>query len=341
MYKLEIFDDQMVYAAAVMLSQEQTIEQDYLAYDAYTVTVPKHIPCKKGWYTHITDGAATVADGIVADVQPGDGTMSISIRPLAALMDVEVYQDTSIDDCIGWLTETITAQFVSNPDTAQTRPLVLTQTAARTALPLSVEPGVINLLGIVKRALTTHRVVVDCRLDMAALKVAVSIRQETAERTLEASLPNVIGAPQITLGDSYGAANKAILRRVDADGNLLGTYTYYLHTDGTVSDVDADRVTPVFWTIQDIGVEDAPASVAGGILGPKQYDNEIILTYRTGDLIARPLELPIGAKVAIRYEGQTYNSMLTGRAIRAGMVDLIFGQVRMALTKRLILERRT
>lgn len=341
MYKLEIFDEQMHYAAAVMISQEQAIEQDYLAYDAYTITAPKHILCKKGWYTHITDGAATVADGVVSDVQPGDGTMSISIRPLTALFDVEVYQATSIADCVSWLTETITAQFVSNPDTAQNRPMVIAQTAARATLPLSVEQGIINLLGIIKRALTTHRVVVDCRLDMAALKVAVSVYQETTERTLEADLPNVIGAPQITLGDSYGAANKAILRQVDVDGNLLGTYTYYLHTDGTVDTVNTDRVTPVFWTIREIGEDDAPASVAGGILGPKQYDNEIILTYRTGDLIAQPLELPIGARVTIQYEGQAYTSLLTGRTIRVGMVDLIFGQVRMALTKRLILERRT
>lgn len=341
MYKFEIFDDQMAYASVAMISQNQAIEQDHLAYDAYTVTVPKSIPCKKGWYTHITDGATVMADGIVSDVQPGDGTMSISIRPLAALFDAEIYESSAIADCISWLAAAIDAQFVSNPDTAQNRPVVLHQTLSRAALPLSIEPGVVNLLSIIKRALTTHRVVVDCRLDLSLRKVVVAIYQEITELTLEADLPNVINSPKITLGGSYGAANKAILRQVDAEGNLLNTYTYYLHTDGSVSDVDTDRVTPVFWVIQDIGQDEVPAAVAGGLLGPKQYDNEIILTYRTGDRIARPMELPIGARVVVWYEGQPYISLLTGRTIHAGKVDLMLGQVRMALTKRLILERRT
>lgn len=345
MYKLEIFTDQMKFSDAALI-QDQTVELDYLTFDAFTL-LSTPVRCRKGYFVHVTCGGSLVCDGVVSDVQPGDGTVSISIRPLQAMFDCEVFM-TPIQDVAAWLAQQITQQFVDNADVLQNRPVVVNQ-SARAAYPLATEDkDTVKLLDVMASALTTYGIVCDCRLDMAALKVAVNIYRPEGSRTLEANLPNVLGK-SVTLGDSYGAANKMIVRRQVANAET-GEVTYpeervfYLHPDGTVDEKDSDRVTPVFWlmkTIEDSeDWEQEALEEAVKELSPQQYDNEIILQYAQQDALARPAEIPIGARTTIIVDGTTYQSILTGKTLGTGTIKLTFGQVRAELTKRLILERR-
>ena len=75
-------------------------------------------------------------------------------------------------------------------------------------------------------------------------------------------------------------------------------------------------------------------------LTPQQYDNEIVLQYRSGDALVHPETLQPGTPCTIYTGGVAYSSLLTAKAYSAGTVELTFGAVRVALTKQLILERR-
>lgn len=343
MYKLEIFTDQMEFCSAALINK-QPIELDFLTYDAYTVTA-KAIPCKKGYFTHITDGGTLVSDGVVSDVQPGTGTIDISIRPLQALFDVEVFA-SPIPDVVTWLEQQITEQFIQNADALQNRPIKLS-TDARAAAPLTIDGETVRLLDVIAAALSTYGIVCTCYLDMAERVVQVNLTTVTKTVTLEADLPNVL-EKSITLGDSYGAANKAYIRRVVEDEAGHTTYpqtaVFFLHPDGTIDNEDVERIVPVFWTVKDVNDSETwdqeALEAATEALAPQQFDNEIVLTYRAGDGLSHPEEIPIGVQAKILTGGEVYTSILTGRTMGVGTVELTFGRVRVALTKQMIMERR-
>ena len=64
-----------------------------------------------------------------------------------------------------------------------------------------------------------------------------------------------------------------------------------------------------------------------------KYKNLIELTVKADDPMINPLTMPIGQVVNIIHEGVSYNSILTGREVKGGLVKLIFGTIRLELTK--------
>lgn len=339
-YRVEFFNDQLEFQSAALVSAQQRIELDYLAFDAFSLETPD-VTCEKGWFVHIVDGTTLIADGVVSDVEPKKNYQLVAVKPLQALFDVEVFA-SPIANVVQWLGAQITAQFINNADALQNRPIVVTATG--TAGGLEMDGQTINLLEVMSEALTTYGIVCDCALDLVNMKVTVQIYKQTATAVLESDLPNVIERT-VTLGDSYGAANKCIVQGVDSAGAVQATATYYLHPDGTVDTQNSNRITPVFWTLRQQSYKaeefaEKAQIAAQQALTPKAFDNEIQLTYRTGDKIASPMEMAIGTAATIYVNGTAYNSLLTGRAIQGERVTLTFGQVRTALTKQLTIERR-
>lgn len=345
MYKLELFTEQMESASAAIIDTP-TIDLDYLTFGAFSLTAPL-ISCKKGYFAHITNGKALVADCIVSDVQPGTGTVQISMRPLQALFDVEVFA-SPITDVAAWLTQQITEQFVSNADTLQNRPVTVTSTV-RSAYPLTEgDSETLVLTDIMAQALTTYGIFVDCYLDMKNKQIVVQIVPPGAAITLEAGLSNVLDK-EVTLGDSYGSTNKMVIRKQVTDEET-GAVTYpdqviyYLHPDGAVDTTDSNRITPVFWTLANLADSDTwdqdAQDKAVETLTPEQYDNEIVLQYRAGDNLVQPEDIQIGTTATIMVDGTAYTSILTGRSLDTGTVTLTFGAVRVDLTKQLLLQRR-
>jgi len=64
-----------------------------------------------------------------------------------------------------------------------------------------------------------------------------------------------------------------------------------------------------------------------------RYQNLIELTVKADDTMINPLSMNIGQVVEIIHDGVTYNSILTGKEIKGGLVKLIFGTIRLELTK--------
>ena len=346
MYKLEIFTDQMKYADSALIP-DQTVELDFLTFEAFTV-LSRPVNCKKGYFIHLTDGGALVCDGIVSDVQPATGTVTISVRPLQAVFDCEVYR-SQITDVVSWIEQQITDQFIENQDDLQNRPVAIHK-AVRAVYPIA-DTGTgdtINRLEVMTAALIAYGIVCLCWLDMEAMMIAVEICQPSDEITLEADKANVLDKT-VTLGDSYGAANKMVVRRKvtnqeTGEISYSGQSFYYLHPDGTIDQNNTDRITPVFWKLKDLDDSDTwdqeALEAAVEELTPQQYDNEIILLYAAEDNLVYPATIPIGTKAKIYLEGTVYKSILTGRILKSGTIELTFGQVRSMLTKKLIMERR-
>lgn len=63
------------------------------------------------------------------------------------------------------------------------------------------------------------------------------------------------------------------------------------------------------------------------------YNNYIELTVPQSDSMINPQNMSIGQVVNIIHDGVSYNSILTGKEISGGLVKLIFGTIRLDLTK--------
>ena len=347
MYKLEIFRADISFAASFLISGSTPLSMDYLALDSFDVDIPhKGIAVQKGDYCRVSRLPNTVvADFVVSDVGSGKDASTISLRPLVAVLDREVFCD-GISDCAAWIAQAVRDNFIDTGDALQNIPATVTNQAAAASRPIVVDGDICGMVDVLSGALTTYRIVVNAQLDMAARMIVFEVRESAVQATIEADLGNVIDK-DITLGDSYGSANKFVARRVRTVDNVvtvLGQKAFYLHADGSVDDADRDRITPVFCAIASI--EDAETWEADALaaatekLTPAQFDNEIKLDYSRADKIVQPEALPIGTEATIYTGGQAYRSLLTGREWEGGVHRLIFGLVRTDLTKKIILNRR-
>lgn len=82
-------------------------------------------------------------------------------------------------------------------------------------------------------------------------------------------------------------------------------------------------------------VTDHINNMAASIFAKNKYNNLIELTVRIDDPIVKPMQLKMGQKVEVIHDGTSYSTILTGREIEGGKVKLIFGTVRLELTKYL------
>lgn len=66
-----------------------------------------------------------------------------------------------------------------------------------------------------------------------------------------------------------------------------------------------------------------------------KYANNIELSFGVNDSMVNPLNMPIGQEVNIICDDVSYNSLLTGYEIKDKVIKLVFGTVRLDLTKQL------
>ena len=351
MYRIEIFDQSMDYVSACYTDDTQTISLDYLAFDPFQINI-QNVAVKKGYFCHITKDNVTVADCIVSDVKPGKELQEISLRPLQALFDAEVFYN-AVTDAITWIGNNLTAQYINSTDTYQLRPLVITTTPGSRAFPLTgynLNPTM-NILSVITNAFRTWGVVTEASLDLVNKQILVNIFEQTATKTIECDLENVISS-EVTLGDSYGSTNKLIVKKTVAEGSPTGTaeITYYRHTDGSISTTDTDRIVPVFWDVETLeqteDMTDADwiaetETMAKETLTPAKYDNEVVIAVWEDDKIVNPKDIALGTITTLYIKGTTYYSILTGETIEGNVYTLTFGAVRTELTKKLAIQSRS
>lgn len=351
MYRIEIFDQSMNFVSACYTDDAQTISLDYLAFDPFQITI-QPIEAQKGYFCHITKENETVADCIISDVKPGKETQQISLRPLQALFDADVFY-TPVSDAITWIAQMLNDLYVTTSDVAQRRPLNVSYTPGGRLFPLTGYNfgATINILSVITTAFRTWGVVTEASLDLVNKQIIINIFEQTATKVIECDLENVISS-EVTLGDSYGSTNKLIIKKTVAEGTPSGTteITYYRHNDGTIDTTDSDRIVPVFWQVttleQTEDMTDAQwitetATMAQEALTPAKYDNEVVISVWEDDMIVRPKEIALGTITELHIKGTEYYSILTGEEIEGNVYTLTFGAVRTELTKKLSIQGRS
>lgn len=334
-YKVEFFNRSNLTFKSFSSIEQPTIVYDYLTLSNFNIEI-QNVNVSKGDFASITDQNATILyQGVVNDIEIDKTTKQVTLVPLISIFDTEVLfgSSTVLETFIG---DAIRANFINNTDTLQNLPMTVTEETSTTAS-IEMENPVSNLYTIITKALTAHNILVS--LSFANQALSCVIKKVAATASMEAHTKNVL-EKSIIVGDSYGEANKIVV--VDKS-NTAQTATYYLHTDGTVSSTDTDRITPVFFAYELISVSSSFAeeslNLAKDRLTPQIFNNEIELTIpKTSALI--PTSLGIGVVVDVYDEDNCYTTLLTGYEIYADTIKYIFGCVRSSLTKKLIIERR-
>ncbi len=73
---------------------------------------------------------------------------------------------------------------------------------------------------------------------------------------------------------------------------------------------------------------------------PEKYQQCIELSFREDDQMVSPNQIHIGQLAEIWYQDKRYTSVMTGYSREKGVITLVFGCIRLELTKKLILSRR-
>ena len=341
LYKLELFDRQMNFRSVAVI-QAPEVYFDYLTLEGMQATA-QLIPAQKGDIAHITDAhGKTVYQGIISDVER-EKTINLSLLPLLSLFDLAVSYDRTdlqrgaLEDFIAGI---ITDLYITSPDLLQRIPMTVQTTSSTTNTALNIKSNVHELYDIITKAFTMYGVRVSAQLLPQTKTIAGTIGAVTApQKVLEAHLDNVL-EKTIVIGDSYGQINKLTLINKYDEAERI---TYYLHPDGSIDTIDANRIIPVFPATEYIESEDFPADAlarARENLSLQKYDNLIELTYHKEDRLVAPQALEIGTPLQVIDGDSVYSSILTGYERTGQTVKLVCGNVRVDLTKKLILERR-
>lgn len=343
-FKLEVFDKDIVYKDSTVISDTPLIE-DYLTLKTTFIEIRK-IDVAKGDYIHVTDFYNNMKyQGVVDKLETDEYTCSLWLKPLRSILDCIVSFDRTYlatGTLEGFISLIITSEFISNSDTLQNIPgLSVTTESSTNGAVLDLESNIGQLYNIIISALSAYGIVVSVELKPQTKAIDVVIKTaNTTSVPVEADLANCIDK-KFVIGDNYGAVNKLILYNQDDESE---TVTYYLHTDGTISTVDTNRVTPVkcrkeYLPSRDF--EEKALAKATKQLAPQKYNNLIQLKYDIDDKIVRFSDMSIGTTADIYSEGEVYKSILTGYEKTEDVVLLVFGIVRVNRTDKLFLEKRS
>ena len=338
-YKIEIFSRDFTFKGFSVI-EKPDFSMDYLTVEKTTVRT-NPIEADKGDFVMISSGTNREYYGIIDDLEPDLGGVTLTLKPLLSLFDTKVRWNRSASCVIEeFIAGIIEENFINSGDDLQNIPGLAVSVTSETAAVLNLEEDIGEFYSVITAALTGYGVVVDFSFDPQSRTANAVIGKNNATAIVEADLPNVIGA-SFLIGDSGGQLNKlTVINENDPEEKL----TFFLHTDGSVSTENADRIFPVFFSFRTIdpGENEFSAeayAAAFSDLAPQKYDNLIEITINTENKLIDP-NMSIGTEAQIFYEHRAYISVLTGFERSDNRVKLVFGCVRAELTKRLILERR-
>lgn len=333
-YKAEFFDRNFNFKFFSDISEPE-IKIDYLTLDKSVITLPLIADILRGWFCHVTYGKNIVFQGTVASVNQSKNTTVIQLSPMMSLFDVQVYKDRntySKTNLEGWIARIITENFINSGDNIQNiTGLAVTASTVTNGIALNLKDNIHELWkDIAKKAIENAKITISCSFDPQNRTVNVEIKSHAnqSEITIEADLQNVTGQ-NFTLRDDWGSTNKCVIINQDNESEQA---VYYA----------SDYTAPTVCKIQTVSVEsgkifaEVAKDKADEILTKSDFDNLIELQFRSSDKIIPGIE--IGQPCRIIKNGTVYHTVLTGITQKSGFKTLIFGGVRIDLTKILKLK---
>lgn len=346
------------------------IDLDYLTPEASKFEIGRTDNVKVQSLVVIEDNNAYVA--VVDSVSQGEGVTRVSIRPFLSIFDQSMLFDcnwqytssgatASSKSLENTIADMITQYWINASDTYQNMPLQIYTTSQTAnwsfglvgdraddddATSSNNHQCIVEFYdAILQNALVRYRVAVEAELDLANKRIKITIGVPTETQIIEANLPNVI-VGEFTIGKMEQDTNKLEIWNTD---NYTDKTYYYLHTDGTYdTDGTTNRITPIKMEVISVGPErdsnntvtktfaDAAKEQADQKFGDIKWKNYIELEVVKEEMF-NAINMRIGQVVNIYYNGVTYATILTGKKL-GNTITLIFGTIRVDLTKKLQLE---
>lgn len=341
LYNVELFSPEFDYRSS---AQVDAIEHvfDYMDVEKAKIKVPGQINAKKGDWIHITRGTFE-ADGILSEIKKQEQRTELQYKPFHKIFDIDTY--VNMESLSGmtlerWLEQLIGGIYIHNDDTLQNIAGLETEVLSEhpEAALENYQTGVNNLYDIILDAFVVYGVVCDFRMDVQEKKLILRISSVTAEKfTVEADLDNVL-EKNIIIKEAKESTNKLIIYNRE---NYSQKVIYYRNADNQITTEDSNRELPVVCDTVTVKVgtgrtfEETAEKKAGNTLKASVYDNLIEITVALDDELVRPTERVIGQQADIISGGICYHTILTGIEYDEDKIKLVFGAVRLELTKQL------
>ena len=323
---------------------------DYLSITENVVMVPFDESVQKGDYIRLKSREFEFS-GYISSLSIDEnleGYTNIGFRPFMGLFDRDVVFPTSVLSSVTLeetLANIITANWIENSDSEQNIYGLEVETISNTTgwtfyledTTNGYNKAIVNLYEIAQLSLTKYKVGLFIEVNFATKKITCQIgKKSISSFYIEADLPNILDR-QVVVNENVTDVNKLIVYTKEELFDGTGyRKDFYLHTDGTYSDVNTDRITPVIYAMTAIPYSPSFVYDAGKeadkIFGNIKKSNLIELVVANNDKMISLNNVEIGQEVKVITNGEVYDSMLTGFEIGT-TTKLTFGTVRLDLTK--------
>jgi len=349
-YNVEIFTPSFEMVGHTNIN-ELSYKEDYLSSDENSITVFAIPGVAKQDYIRISRGKEEYA-GVVTEIAYGTdkskNMQTISYKPLMELFHADMLFDVNaqgVGSFEQFIADSITSLYVENED-AEQNIMGLSVTTQTETLDwyLHITPSekgghynIVNLMdSVIVPALQKYNILLTTKLDIQNKKLLISIGKVGGGAvTIESDLPNIL-KKNVVFKQVSADVNKLII--YDSADDYATKKVYYLHSDLGYDTKNEDRITPVVCNMKAVSSSEESSfdslaqNEASNTFSRAAFSNLIELTMRNGDELVKPDEMPFGQIVDVISDGNSYQSILTGREIGKN-TKLIFGTVRLELTK--------
>lgn len=355
-FNVDIFDRSLSYVCNGQTSIS-SIDDDYLSPKTNILSIPRvSAEIIAGYFIRLQN-EDTEFFGLITDVSPGEFETTIQFASFISLFNETILfwvgfqglEAGHVNPLEGVIAHHIRVYYVTTTDQLMYLPLNV-----------YVDPSITEIrqwtLGIVQTREEANFAIIDIFMDLIvpALKrygVSLVVSPDFNTKTINIKVTRSTKTLNID-----GDLDDVTVRTLKYNNRPLGTnklevvnnyntntkITYYAHPDMSFSTSNTNRITPVaFETRMVLPREDTTASFqeaaleeAYNVFSGAAWDNLIELEVAPDNKNVRPLELEIGQKITLWYEGATYTSILTGKIIEDSCIVLLFGSERIEYTKR-------
>ena len=352
-YNVEIFSRNFDFITSAMVA-DAPYSFDCLNIDTNTIILITDDAIMSGDYIHIK-GSEDDFFGIVSGIMSGDqaGTVQVEYQSFHSIFDTDILFDTNLQGqgtLESRLKAIIESLWVNNSDSLQNiTGLRVRTTSSTTGWGFNLKSDtagkhhlICNFYStFIVRSLQKYGVAITAKADFSNHLIILTIgKPSTAVKRIEAELPNVL-EKNIIIKETDFDVNKLVIVSTEDYSTMI---TYYRHPDDTYDTNNTDRLTPVIRDVVSVEPEegksfaDLASSEAAEVFGSIEYNNLIELRVMPNDSLINPRELVYGQRVIVLDSGNEYNSIYTGTRFEDGLMTLVFGTVRVDLTK--LLQRR-
>lgn len=336
-YNIEFFTTDITYRDSIQI-EDLEYSFDYMDIVKSKFKIPADIQVQKGDYFR-AQGNDVDFCGIITDIKEQRDGKTVSFKPLMKYLDIDVMikfdRSKSVEE---FLKAQLDAVYVSNEDTYEniTGLSLVVKSATEATYGYDFNDGINNLYDVFLHAFEVYDVVVDFKIDPASKTIICSIGKASQQPfTIEADLDNVFSR-KIVIKEAKETANKI---RIYNEADMTQMITYYKAQDDAVSTSPDTRIVPVIAKSVTIAVgtnetfEEKALEKAMSELKAAKYENLIEIECEEDDMLIRPHKRTIGQPTNIIKGKSVYSTVLTGYQYKPGKVKLVFGTIRLELTK--------